>query len=145
MMTQARFNDENMILSHYLGPKAFAFSGLNTFQPGLKAVVKTNNGKVYVLHYNLSNFPAAKPSVYVTQMLYTKNGEPMNSPSAPNHTLDSWNGWTQLCHYSSDQWTTDITLWHIYLKCRVWLEVYQTHLRTGRTMDSILKHQTSHV
>ena len=92
MMTQARFNDENMILSHYLGPKAFAFSGLNTFQPVLKAVVKTNNGKVYVLHYNLSNFPAAKPSVYVTQMLYTKNGEPMNSPSAPNHTLDSWNG-----------------------------------------------------
>ena len=74
MMTQARFNDENMILSHYLGPKAFAFSGLNTFQPVLKAVVKTNNGKVYVLHYNLSNFPAAKPSVYVTQMLYTKNG-----------------------------------------------------------------------
>ena len=145
MMTQARFNDENMILSHYLGPKAFAFSGLNTCQPVLKAVVKTNNGKVYVLHYNLSNFPAAKPSVYVTQMLYTKNGEPMNSPSAPNHTLDSWNGWTQLCHYSSDQWTTDITLWHIYLKCRVWLEVYQTHLRTGRTMDSILKHQTSHV
>ena len=145
MMTQARFNDENMILSHYLGPKAFAFSGLNTFQPVLKAVVKTNNGKVYVLHYNLSNFPAAKPSVYVTQMLYTKNGEPMNSPSAPNHTLDSWNGWTQLCHYSSDQWTTDITLWHIYLKCRVWLEVYHTHLRTGRTMDSILKHQTSHV
>lgn len=145
MMTQARFNDENMILSHYLGPKAFAFSGLNTLQPVLKAVVKTNNGKVYVLHYNLSNFPAAKPSVYVTQMLYTKNGEPMNSPSAPNHTLDSWNGWTQLCHYSSDQWTTDITLWHIYLKCRVWLEVYQTHLRTGRTMDSILKHQTSHV
>ena len=145
MMTQSRSRDENMILDHYLGPKAYAFGGTGTSSPYLKAAVKTNNGKVYVLYYDLSTFPTTKPKVYVTQMLYTKSGEPMNSPNGVNHTLSSWNNWTQLCHYSDTQWTPDITLWHVYLKCRVWLEIYQTHLRTGKTMESMLKHQTSHV
>ena len=145
MMTSERYYNENMILDHYLGPKAYSFGGIGTSRPFLKAGVRTNNGKVYVLYYDLSTFPSTKPKVYVTQMLRTKKGELMDSPSAYNHTLTSWNNWTQLCHYSDDQWTPDITLWHVYLKCRVWLEVYQTHLRTGRDIGGILNHQKSHV
>lgn len=145
MMTQSRLQEENQILDHYLGRNAYSFGGLNTSKPFLKAIVKTNNNKLYVLYYDLSSFPSTKPEVYVTQMLYTKSGSPMNSPNGTNHTLQSWNGWTQLCHYADDQWTPYITLWHVYMKCRVWLEMYQTHLRTGRSMGSMLKHQRSHV
>ena len=103
MMTNERFNQETQILDHYLGrsmgQKSFAFNGLSS----LKAVVKTNNNKVYVLYFDLSTFPVTKPKVYVTQMLYTKNGAPMDSPDGANHTLSSWNGWTQLCHYADNQ------------------------------------------
>ena len=144
-MTNKRFCDEKQILNHYLGPRQFAFRDMDTSTPSLKIALATNNGRAYVLYFDLSTFPSTKPQVYVTQMLRTKSGELMDSPSAANHTLESWNGWTQLCHYSNSQWTPDITLWHVFLKCRVWLEVYQTHLRTGINMDQILKHQNSHV
>ena len=144
-MTQSRLHEENQILDYYLGTKAFSFGNINTNSPFLKALVTTNNHKVYILYFDLSTFPSTKPKVFVTKMLYTRNGSPMNSPSGENHTLSSWNGWTQLCHYADDQWTTDVSLWHVYLKCRVWLEMNQTHLRTGRTLGSLLKHQTSHV
>lgn len=145
MMTPQRFHDENMILDHYLGQKMYAFGNTNTGQPFLKVAVKTNNGRAYILYFDLSTFPSTKPRVYVTQMLRTKDGQLMDSPDGANHTLSAWNNWTQLCHYSDDQWTTDITLWHVFLKCRVWLEIYQTHLRTGVTIGQLLKHQTSHV
>ena len=145
MMTSERHHKENIVLEHYLGPKAYSFGGIGTSQPFLKAGVKTNNGNVYVLYYDLSTFPSTKPKVYVTQMLCTRNGELMDSKSSSNCTLTSWNNWTQLCLFSDALWTPDITLWHVYLKCRVWLEVYQTHLRTGRDIGSLLKYQNSHV
>lgn len=144
-MTYQRYHDENAILDNYLGARQYSFGGMDTNRPFLKIAVKTNNGKVYVLYYDLSTIPSTKPKVYVTQMLRTQRGELMDSPNAANHTLTSWNNWTQLCHYADDQWTPDITLWHVFLKCRVWLEVYQTHLRTGVDMGRLLKHQTSHV
>lgn len=144
-MTNKRYFDETQILDYYLGPRQYSFGNMDTSRPFLKIAVKTNNGRVYVLYFDLSTFPSTKPRVYVTQMLRTKSGELMDSPSAANHTLESWNNWTQLCHYSSDQWTPDVTLWHVFLRCRVWLEVYQAHLRTGINMNQILKHQNSHV
>lgn len=128
-------------MAHYLPSNMFRFGDMNKPSAYLQAGVVTNDGTPYVLYFKLSGFPFSKPQVYVQEMLRTKSGVLMDSPSAPNHTLASWNGWTQLCHYNDNCWTSDVSLWKVYLKCRLWLEMYRSHLRTGKTMEYYLNHQ----
>ena len=66
----------------------------------------------------------------------------MNSPSASMHTLSSENGWTRICHYGCNSWTPNVSLYKVYIKCRLWLEMYETHLRTGKPIDYYLNHQS---
>lgn len=140
-MTQERFDTEKGVLEHYLPRNMFRFRDMNTISPYLQAGVVTNNGTCYVLNIRLNGFPEAKPKAYVEEMLCTKSGEFMNSASPTNHTLTSWNGWTQLCHYNDSCWKSDVSLWKVYLKCRLWLEMYEAHLRTGKPIDYYLNHQ----
>lgn len=132
---------EAAVLGNYLPQNMFRFRDLNTTSPYLQAGVVTNDGNCYLLRFMLSSFPTNKPKVYVEEMLRTRSGAVMDSPSAVNHTLTSWNGWTQLCHYNDDCWAPDVSLWKVYLKCRLWLEMYRAHLRTGKTMEYYLNHQ----
>lgn len=140
-MDNNRKNMEEQVLKYYLPANMFRFRNIGTDKPYLEAAVRTNDGSTYLLYFDLTPFPASKPRVFVEKMLSTKNGEPMDSASASNHTLTSWNGWTQLCHYNDSAWTPDVTLWKVYLKCRLWLEMYRAHLRTGKNMDYFLNHQ----
>lgn len=132
---------EEQILSYYLPTNAFRFRNIGMSNPYLEAAIEANDGAVYLLYFDLAPFPASKPKVYVEQMLKTRDGVDMDSGSHDNHTLKSWNGYTQLCHYNDDCWTPDVTLWKVYLKCRVWIEAYRAHLRTGCTMLELLKAQ----
>lgn len=100
-MTQERFEMEDRVLAYYLPRNMFRFRDMNTSSPYLQAGVVTNDGACYVLHFKLNGFPYTKPEVYVEEMLRTKSGELMNLASSTNHTLSSWNGWTQLCHYNT--------------------------------------------
>lgn len=140
-MTQERFKMEDMVLAHYLPRNMFRFCNMATSTPYLQAGVVTNDGTCYVLNFRLSGFPASKPKVYVEEMLRTKSGVKMEYANSTNHTLTSWNGWTQLCHYNDSCWSNDVSLWKVYLKCRLWLEMYRAHLRTGKTMEYYLNHQ----
>lgn len=140
-MTQERFNMEDRVLAYYLPRNMFRFCDMNTSFPYLQAGVITNDGTCYALRFYINGFPDIKPQVYVEEMLRTKSGEPMNTVSATNHTLTPWNGWTQLCHYNNDCWKSDVSLWKVYLKCRLWLEMYRAHLRTGKTIEYYLNHQ----
>ncbi|MCD8388415.1 MAG: hypothetical protein LUD17_16270 [Bacteroidales bacterium] len=143
MMDSQRQQIEHQVLSYYLPSNVFRFCNMGTSKPYLQAAAQTNDGAAYLLYFDLTTFPQQKPNVYVQQMLYTKSGQRMDSVSASNHTLTPHpNGWTQLCHYASDAWTPDVTLWKVYLKCRLWLEMYRAHLRTGKPIDYYLNHQS---
>ena len=74
-------------------------------------------------------------------MLYTKSGEAMNGCSAAMHTLYAENNKTRICHYGSDSWNPYVSIYKIYIKCRLWLEIYELHLKTGNPLDYYLKHQ----
>ena len=89
----------------------------------------------------LDGFPEYMPNVFVTKMLYSRDGRKLDSISATMHTLTSENGWTQICHYGFNSWTPDVSLYKIYIKCRLWLEMYELHLQTGHNMDYYLNHQ----
>ena len=103
---------------------------------------RTNSGNIYTLRIELDAFPESVPKVFVTKMLYDKFGLPLDTGNAAMHVLRSENGCTQICHYSSSSWTNRVSLYKVYIKCRLWLEMYEAHLRTGEPIDYYLKHQS---
>ena len=92
----------------------------------------------------LENYPSQKPNAYVECMLRDCHGRMMNSASSPNHTLSPHpNGWTQICHYHPDAWEPNMSLWMVYVRCVLWLNIYEQTLKTGYDMEHYLKHMRS--
>lgn len=141
-MDNQRRRLEEQVISHYMGgTNAFTFGNLTTANPYLRIAARSNSGKVYVLRMELEGYPYAKPKAYVECMLRDRHGNLMNSASGKNHTLTPHpNGWTQICHYHPSAWTPDMSLWMVYVRCVLWLNIYEQTLRTGRDMEYYLKH-----
>ncbi len=142
MIDYQRKQMEEGVLSYYLPSNVYRFGGMGTSSPYMEIAAVTNMGNAYLLYFDLSVFPANKPNVYVERMLYDRNGRPMDGPSATNHTLNvhPTNRWTQICHYHPDAWTTGVSLWLVYMKCTLWLNMYEQTLKTGHDMDFYLRH-----
>ena len=140
-MDTTRYGAELAVLQNRLPSSAYRFFGVGTVSPYLRIGARTNSGNVYTLHMDLSSFPEGVPKVFVTKMLKNKAGQDMNSCSGAMHTLQSENGWTRICHYGYSSWTPGVSIYKIYVKCRLWLEMYEAHLRTGHPIDYYLNHQ----
>lgn len=141
-MDNQRYEMEKAVFSHYMpSSNNFQFGGIGTSEPWLRVVAQTQNNHVYVLRMILRGYPDRKPDVYVECMLKDHNGHDMDSASGTNHTLTPHsNGWTQICHYHPDAWQSDLSLWLVYMKCVVWLNIYEQSLRSGRNIDYYLNH-----
>lgn len=141
-MDNQRKQLEEQVISHYMGgTKSFAFGDLHTDTPYLRIAARTNSGKVYVLRLELDNYPAKKPNAYVECMLRDCHGHLMDAPSSTNHTLSPHsNNWTQICHYHPNAWRPDMSLWMVYVRCVLWLNIYEQTLRTGNDMEYYLRH-----
>lgn len=139
-MDQRRFNAEDRVLRDNLGASRYRFMDMDTSEPYIAMAAKTENGKLYTLRIELDEFPNSVPKVYVCEMLKTRDGDLMDEVSASMHTLSSKNGWTQICHYGYSSWTPDISLYMVYIRCLLWLDIYQEHLKTGLPMDHYLNH-----
>ncbi|MBQ9547066.1 MAG: hypothetical protein IJU90_07255 [Bacteroidales bacterium] len=142
-MTQKRLIMERKVLEKHLIPSTIHFGDLETDKPYVKFAAKTNRGNIYTLYIDLSKFPEEVPEAYVTKLLYTKDGEPMSGCSSSMHTLSpSINKkWTRICHYGYGSWTNNVSLYKVFIKCRLWLEMYELHLETGKDIDYYLSHQ----
>lgn len=141
MMDTARYQAELCLLARKFPSNAFRFFKVETSEPYLRIGAKTNSGNVYTLHMDLREFPASQPRVFVTRMLRDNKGNNLASPSSSMHTLSAENGWTRICHYGLNSWTPNVSLYKVYVKCRLWLEMYEAHLRTGKPIDYYLNHQ----
>lgn len=142
-MDKERLMAEEDLLSRKFPSNVFRFFNKENPQNAyLRIGAKTNSGNVYTLHMDLTEFPVGQPKVFVTKMLKTKSGQDMNAPSASMHTLTSEHGWTRICHYGYSSWTPNVSLYKVYVKCRLWLEMYESHLRTGKNLDYYLNHQS---
>ena len=139
MLDRQRYEAEVALLRRKLPPNVWHFD-INSERPVLAMAVKTQSGNLYTIQIELANFPQSVPKVFVTQMLYDHDNKPMDGASAPLHTLSSEHGWTRICHYGSDSWTPGVSLYKIYVKCALWLNIYEQTLRTGRDMEYYLKH-----
>ena len=141
-MTTERFNLEKNVLLKYLPANTFVFKDITTSNPYVLMAAKTNRGNVYTIRIDLAGFPNTLPHAFVTKMLKTKSGEDMNECSARMHTLTSEHGYTRICHYGPSSWGPNVSLYKVYIKCRLWLEMYELHLQTGNDMDYYLNHQS---
>lgn len=141
MIDQARYEAEFAVLKRKLPENAWQFVGLNGPRPFLAAAVRTRSGTPYVIQIELEKFPRDVPKVFVMQMLRDCRGRPMDEARHDTHTLRSEHGWTRLCHYGPDSWTENVSLYLIYVKCALWLNIYELHLRTGKPMEYYLKRQ----
>ena len=143
-MDRERYRAELMVLSNKLPVNAYRFFNMDApYETGqyLRIGARTNSGIVYTLHMDLAGFPASQPKVFVTRMLKDCHGNDMCYASSAMHTLTSENGWTRICHYGASSWTPAVSLYKVYVKCRLWLEMYEAHLRTGHNIDYWLNHQ----
>lgn len=131
MITSDRHMMEEQVLRQHLPTNTFRFMDMQTSNPYIVMAVKTRNAKIYTIRINLDKFPMEIPKAFVTKMLYKKNGEKLDSPSHYMHTLSSENGWTRICHYDESEWTPQVSLYLVYLKCKLWLDMYEAHLVTG--------------
>lgn len=100
--------------------------------------VNTNNGKSYSLRIYLNaDFPHSVP-----EMVVSKSPNPMPDwcTSYKNHTLSKRDGFVNIiCHYRSEYWTSQLSLYEVFIKGRIWLEAHEGHLRTGQSMDYFLR------
>lgn len=141
MMDKDRLLAEQDVLSRKLPGNAYKFMDMDTSKPYIVMAAKTNKGNVYTLKIELDEFPQSIPKAFVRKMLKTKTGQDMCGTSGAMHTLQSENGFTRICHYGYNSWTEMVSIYKIYIKCRLWLEMYELHLLTGKNMDYYLNHQ----
>lgn len=141
MFDQRRYEMEFHILKRKLPDNTWTFRDLNGRRPYLAMAVRTRSGAVYTIQIELANFPQSVPKVFVTQMLHDCDGNPMDEARHSTHTLRSEHGWTRLCHYGPNSWTPNVSLYLIYIKCALWLNIYELHLKSGKPMEYYLKRQ----
>lgn len=140
-MDNNRYQAELRVLQNKLAPNLYKFIDMDKELPYVVMAARTNRGNVYTLRIELDRFPNEIPKVFVLKMLKTKDGRSMNDCSASMHTLTSEHGWTRICHYGSS-WTPKISIYKVYVRCRLWLEMYEQHLKTGNPLDYYLDHDS---
>lgn len=143
-MNQERYNLEKSVIAHYMpNPNSYEFGNIYGATPYLRIVARTNAGNAYVLRIECPDYPNKKPNAYVECMLRDHTGNLMNGPSPSNHTLSPHdNGWTQICHYHPNAWKPNMSLWMVYARCVMWLNIYEQTLRTKHPMDYYLGHMS---
>lgn len=141
MISYSRLLKEQEVLAVHMKPNTYQFVDMNTALPYVVMAAMTNSGKVYTLKIHLEQFPENVPQVEVLNPLKDRNGKRLNKVSAEMHTLGLRDGHTLICHYAASSWTPQVSLYKIFIKCRLWLEMYEEHLATGYNMDYFLKHQ----
>jgi hypothetical protein len=109
----------------------------------VEVALKTNNDNEYTLKIYIGrDFPNSIP-----EMVVVSSPKPMPDweCSSTTHTLWKRDGYLQICHYHSSQWTDRSSLYEVVMKGRVWLEAYEGHLRTGNPMNYFLREMESAV
>ena len=111
---------------------------------------KTNSGNIYTIWGQISNYyPNVRPQIYI----YNPNSlkgygglKTINSYGISHymHTLTNGpNGEVQICHWRDDRWHSAITLNKVMIKVVLWLEAYEQHLATGRSISEFVRTMSS--
>ena len=136
-----RLEIEEALLRKTFGP-TFRIQEGSSSARGVVGKVHTNSGAEYVLFIPIKRFPDQAPAAYVVaRKLLGANGKPLPELSRDMHTRErDEHGSVQVCHYADASWSSEVTLYKVVMKVRIWLEAYEAHLRTGKPIDKYLGH-----
>lgn len=88
--------------------------------------VTCTNDKQYTLRVYLpSDYPNSCPDVVVSNpssCLRKRDGSLLSYTDGGDHTLDSRDGCTKICHFRSSLWRDDNTVYQVVMKGLIWLE-----------------------
>ncbi len=111
----------------------------------LEGPMPTNNGTSYTVRVLIpADYPNSIPTVVIAApTLYDYKGHDLREQgmSTLMHTLETTDGCVTICHYRPEKWQPQLTLYKVLVKVRLWLEAFEGHKATGRTMDDYLRHQ----
>jgi hypothetical protein len=105
-----------------------------------RGTATSNSGRQYTLWTTIpSGYPYSRPSMYLTWPLplLMADGTRISSLGISHimHTLTpSSSGHVQLCHWRDNRWHGGILLYRVFLKGLLWIEAYEQHLSTGRSI-----------
>jgi ubiquitin-protein ligase len=139
-MTNERLQIEIRALEKFF-PRKYAFKELPNSEMLLEVGVKTQNDNIYKLDIELpADYPSSLPKVYIVYPAGLKNyhGNNLLSPSTSMHTLHGKNNAPQICHIWANNWGPQRSLMQVVMKARIWLEAFEYHLVTGRSLDVFL-------
>lgn len=140
---QIRLQKEFDILSQYFPNLNLAKVGTNDC---IEGYMYTNDKSLYRIRlYIPTDLPYSVPEVVITYPNPVKDfyGKDLNShgASATMHLLGSKDGYPKICTYKAERWNSNVTLYKVLIKVRLWLEALEGHIRTGQQMDYFLQHQ----
>jgi len=111
----------------------------------LFGTAQSSAGRPYDLYAPIPRgFPDQRPPLYVTKPnpLRMADGRSLSDLGVTHnmHTLSPLaSGAVQICHWREPQWHAAITLYRVMLKALLWLEAYEQHLATGRSIDAFVR------
>ena len=132
---------EKGILNKYFPNRVSWISPNNKTKVEVK--MTSNSNRNYVLRITLTqDFPNACPDLLVIspQRLSQRDGSALPYNSQEFHTLSNPRGLVSICHHLMDEWTSENTMYQVFMKGRLWIEAYEGHLATGRNVDYYLRH-----
>ena len=105
-------------------------------------VAVPGGGKYRLLIVAEGDYPSSVPEAYVIQPLVLRDAHGREllaiSPSHEMHLLKPNSRFIRLCHYKSEAWHPNVTLYKVVLKCLIWLVAYENHLQSGRPITDYL-------
>ena len=88
------------------------------------------------------DYPSSMPEAYLVRPLVLRDFHGREllsiSPSHEMHLLRPNGRFIRLCHYKSENWHPNVTLYKVVLKCMIWLVAYENHLQSGRPITDYL-------
>lgn len=136
-MDKSRLELEKAVLAKKFPQNMYMFRDMGTANAHLLIGARTNSRNIYTLKIMLSDFPNSVPDVYTTKPLKDRAGHDL-AVSHELHNYGTTNGRTRICHYPDELWSPRVSLYKVYIKCRLWLECYEIYLRTGQSIDTLI-------
>ena len=137
-LLRARLKHERNWLEKYYNEKKFpkkTMYGMPVFEQN----VKTSRNNVYRLRILVGeNYPERLPDLVVC---LSPEPMPKSAEWQGTHTTHTWPqkyGLLQICFYRQVCWTRKNMLFQVFEKGEQWLEAYEEHLETGKSIAEIL-------
>ena len=138
---QRRLTLEKGVLEKYFRGKVQWVDQTVRGQTKVDVQMTTSTNKNYTLRVRIpEDFPNSCPVLVVNhpaRPLRLRNGSEMGASTA-NHSWGTNDGRTQICHFRSSQWSSENTLYQVFMKGLIWLEAYEGHLASGKQISNYL-------